>query len=72
MRGERKHSGRATRVAAREKEKHGTAKKLVPRAISKGKIIEVIALEKELKEFHLSGDDGYETADDERWFGLHG
>ena len=56
---ERKDNIKAVRAAAREK------KKLAPRTKSKGKGIEVISLEEELEEFHLSGGDGYETVDEE-------
>lgn len=62
---ERKNSGRAARAAVSEKKKRGTTKILAPRAMSKGKEIEVISLENELKKFHLSGDDGYESAEEE-------
>ena len=52
----------AVRAAAREeKKKLAATKKLVLRAKSKGKEIEVISLEEELEEFHLSGGDGYQT-----------
>ena len=58
---ERKNNDKAVRAAAREKKKQGTTKELVPRTKSKGREIEVISLEEELEEFHLSGGDGYET-----------
>ena len=63
--GERKDNVVAVRAAAREKEKQGARKKLAPRTKSKGNEIEVISLEEELEEFHLSGSDGYETVDEE-------
>ena len=57
---------KAIRAAAREeKKKQGTTKELVPRTKSKGKEIEVISLEEELEEFHLSGGDDCETMDKE-------
>ena len=63
---ERNDNNKAVRAAAREeKKKQGTTKKLVPRTKSKGKEIEVISLEEELEEFHLSAGDGYETVDEE-------
>ena len=62
--GERKENNKAVRAAAREeKKKQGTTKELVPRTKPKGKGIEVISLEEELEEFHLSGGDDYETVD---------
>ena len=62
---ERKDNIKAVRAAAREKKKQGATKKLAPRTKSKGKEIEVISLEEELEEFHLSESDGYETVDEE-------
>ena len=61
---ERKDNIKAVRAAAREKKKQGATQKLAPRTKSKGKEIEVICLEEELEEFHLSGSD-YETMDEE-------
>ena len=63
---ERTDSEKVARAAAREeKKKQGTAEKLAARTKSKGKEIEVISLEEELEEFHLSEGDGYETVDAE-------
>ena len=57
---------KAVRAAAREeKKKQAATKKLALRTKSKGKEIEVISLEEELEEFHLSGGDGDETVDEE-------
>ena len=56
----------AVRAAAREeKKKLAATKKLALRTKSKGKEIEVISLEEELEEFHLSGGDGDGTVDEE-------
>ena len=52
---ERKDNNMAVRAAAREKKKQAATKKLALRTKSKGKEIEVISLEEELEEFHLSG-----------------
>ena len=62
---ERKDNIKTVRAAAREKKKQGATKKRVSRTKLKGKEIEVISLEEELEEFHLSGSDGYETVDEE-------
>ena len=67
MRGKRERvdSEKAARTAAWEKKKQGTAEKLADRTKSKRKEIEVINLEEELEEFHLSKGDSYETVDAE-------
>lgn len=46
---------------SQEKAGHYDTKKLATRTKPKGKEIEVISLEKDLEEFHLSAGDGYET-----------
>ena len=56
---ERVDSEKAARVAAREKKRQGTAKKLTARTKSKGKEIEVISLDEEPEEFYLSEGDSY-------------
>ena len=62
---EREDNNKAVGAAAREKKKQGTTKKLAPRTKSKEKEIEVISLEEELEDFHLSGGNGFETVDEE-------